>query len=125
MIGLFILVSTSILSAQEYALTITVIDEESKNPLEGVTVLINPCECGGISNTSGIFIKRLQKGVYNLSFEYLGYSTQTLEVDLNKNQTLSVQMPVEEERLSEVVLLAQKRNQNVESPQMGVLERFD
>ena len=31
-------------------------------------------------------------------------------------------MPVEEEQLSEVVLLAQKRNQNVESPQMGVLE---
>ena len=122
LIGLFILVSTSILSAQEYALTITVIDEESKNPLEGVTVLITPCECGGISNTSGIFSKRLQKGVYNLSIEYLGYGTQTLEVDLNKNQTLSVQMPVEEEQLSEVVLLAQKRNQNVESPQMGVLE---
>ena len=122
LIGLFILVSTSILSAQEYALTIIVNDDESKNPLEGVAVLITPCECGGISNTSGIFSKRLQKGVYNLTIEYLGYGTQTLEVDLNKNQTISVQMPVEEEQLSEVVLLAQKRNQNVESPQMGVLE---
>ena len=122
LIGLFILVSTTILSAQEYALTITVIDEESKDPLEGVTVLITPCDCGGISNTSGIFSKRLQKGAYNLSIEYLGYGTQTLKVELSKNQSISVQMPVEEEQLSEVVLLAKKRNQNVESPQMGVLE---
>jgi hypothetical protein len=61
LIGLFILVSTTILSAQEYALTISIIDEESKDPLEGVTVLITPCDCGGISNTSGIFSKRLQK----------------------------------------------------------------
>ena len=63
MIGLFILVSTSILSAQEYALTIIVNDEESKNPLEGVTVLITPCECGGISNASGIFSKRLKRSI--------------------------------------------------------------
>jgi hypothetical protein len=55
-----------------------------KIPLEGVTVLITPCDCGGISNTSGIFSKRLQKGAYNLSIEYLGYGTQTLEVDLIK-----------------------------------------
>jgi len=122
LIGLFVLVSTSLLFAQDYALTISVLDQESKEPLEGVSVLISPCECGGISNSSGIFSKRLPSGAYELSIEYLGYGTQQLQINLDKNQSVSVQMLVEEEQLSEVVLLAQKRNQNVETPQMGVLE---
>ena len=54
LIGLFILVSTTILSAQD-TFRITIVDE-SKDPL-GVTVLITPCDCGGISNTSGILAK--------------------------------------------------------------------
>ncbi len=122
LIGLFVLVSTSLLFAQDYVLTISVLDQESKEPLEGVSVLISPCECGGISNSSGIFSKRLPSGAYELSIEYLGYGTQQLQINLDKNQSVSVQMLVEEEQLSEVVLLAQKRNQNVETPQMGVLE---
>ena len=120
--GLFFLVSFSSILAQEYSLTLNVSDIEKSQPLEGVTVLLSPCNCGGITNSSGIFSKRLKGGKYNLLVEYLGYGSKQLTVDLNSNQSFKVEMQIEEEQLSEVVLLAQKRNQNVETPQMGVLE---
>jgi hypothetical protein len=122
LVALFVLGSSKLLVGQEYSLTLNVSDQETKEPLNGVTVLITPCNCGGITNASGIFSKRLKEGIYQLSIEYLGYGTQLLNVDLDKSETFVVSMLVEEEQLSEVVLLAQKRNQNVESPQMGVLE---
>ncbi len=108
--------------AQEYSLTLTVTDKESSEPLYGVTVLIDPCACGGITNGSGIFTKRLESKEYNVSIEYLGYRKETLRINLTKNQSINISMEVEEEQLSEIVVLAKKRNQNVESPQMGVFE---
>ena len=122
LMGLFLLGIHAWSFAQEYSLTLNISDQETEEPLNGVTVLITPCNCGGISNASGIFSKRLPKGKYQLRVEYLGYGTQILDVELNKSENFVVAMPVEEEQLSEVVLLAQKQNQNVESPQMGVLE---
>ncbi|MEK9613929.1 MAG: TonB-dependent receptor [Flavobacteriaceae bacterium] len=122
----FILLTTFLwvgsLSAQEFSITLLVSDSENEDPLEGVTVLIESCRCGGITNSSGIFSKQLKEGNYSLSLEYLGYGSKEIQVDLTKNQTLSVSMEVVEEQLSEIIVLAQKLNQNVESPQMGVFE---
>ena len=122
LIGFFLLAGSTITLAQDYSITLNLIDEDSNEPLSGVTVIISPCNCGGISNNGGIFTKKLTKGSYNLSIEYLGYRGKKIKVELSNNQTLNIEMQVEEQQLSEVILLAQKRNQNVESSQMGVLE---
>src|SRR5210317_1128070 len=107
---------------QEYALSVSVTDQETNEPLSGVTVYITQCECGGITNPSGLFVKRLASGTYDLTLDYLGYATQQIKVQLSANQTVKAAMEVVQEQLSEVVLTAKKRNQNVESPQMGVFE---
>ena len=122
LIGFFLLAGSTITLAQDYSITLNLIDKDSNEPLSGVTVIISPCNCGGISNNGGIFTKKLTKGSYNLSIEYLGYRGEKIKVELSNNQTLNIEMQVEEQQLSEVILLAQKRNQNVESSQMGVLE---
>ncbi len=119
--GLSVLISP-LFAQEEFALTLTINDSEDQVPLEGVTVLIEPCGCGGITNVSGIFNKRLSAGTYTLTIDYLGYGQQILTIDLNKSQSLAVGMRVVEEQLSEVVLLAEQQNKNIERPQMGVLE---
>ena len=73
------------LFAQEFSLTLSVFDSGSSEPLYGVTVLLDPCNCGGITNKSGIFSKRLENNSYKLSVEYLGYKKENLTVSLNKN----------------------------------------
>ena len=107
---------------QEYVLTLSISDLDTKDPLSSVTVLLDPCSCGGITNSSGIFSKRLKADTYTLSIEYLGYRKEIRTVVLDKNTNLSITMETEEEQLSEIIVLAQKRNQNVESTQMGVFE---
>ncbi|MDB4263615.1 TonB-dependent receptor [Flavobacteriaceae bacterium] len=107
---------------QEYVLTLSISDLDTKDPLSSVTVLLDPCSCGGITNPSGIFSKRLKADTYTLSIEYLGYRKEIRTVVLDKNTYVSITMETEEEQLSEIIVLAQKRNQNVESTQMGVFE---
>ena len=108
--------------AQQNTLTLSITDSETKDPLSSVTILIDPCSCGGITNDSGLLTKRLKPDSYTLIIEYLGYRKEIVKVVLDKNKTLNVLMKAEEEQLSEIIVLAKKRNENVESTQMGVFE---
>ena len=76
----------------------------------------------GITNNNGIFSKKIKESNYDINIDYLGYASEVISVILNKNQNLIVSMKVEEQELSEVVLLAQKRFQNTENAQMGIIE---
>ena len=76
--GLFLLGIHAWSFAQEYSLTLNISDQETEEPLNGVTVLITPCNCGGISNASGIFSKRLPKGKYQLRVEYLNQDVEDM-----------------------------------------------
>ena len=117
----FLPIST-LIYGQDYTLTVKVVDQSDNSPLDGVTILLDPCKCGGITNTNGIFSKKLKKDSYSLQIDYLGYRSVSINKDLNKNETILISMEVQEEELSEVVLLAQKRFQSTETPQMGVIE---
>ncbi len=108
------------LMAQEYDLTLSVTDFETGEPLSSLTVLINSSNVGGITNSEGIFSISLPAKEHTLFLEYTGYKSTQLIIDLNKNTSISVKMNVFEEQLSEVVVLAKKMNENVETPQMGV-----
>ena len=39
---------------QDFTLTVKVVDASDNNPLDGVTILLDPCNCGGITNTNDI-----------------------------------------------------------------------
>ena len=54
-INLLFLVISLTISAQEYVLNLKVIDGSGQRPLEGVSIYIKQCGCGGITNNSGIF----------------------------------------------------------------------
>ena len=115
-----ILILTLPLKAQEYDLTLYVTDFETGKPLSSLTVLINSSSGSGITSSEGVFSTSLPEKEYTLSLEYTGYKNKQLIIDLNKDTLISVKMNVFEEQLSEVVVLAKKMNENVETPQMGV-----
>ena len=56
----FLSIST-LIYGQDYTLTVKVVDQSDNSPLDGVTILLDPCKCGGITNTNGIFSKKLKK----------------------------------------------------------------
>ena len=44
---IFLSIST-LIYGQDYTLTVKVVDQSDNSPLDGVTILLDPCKCGGI-----------------------------------------------------------------------------
>ena len=107
--------------AQEYELELLVLDSDDDMPLESVNILIDSSKGGGITDSKGVFKIKLPSRDYKLSLEYLGYANEELFITLSKNISLVVKMEVFEEKLSEIIVRAKNLNQNVETPQMGVI----
>ena len=69
---------------QNITLTGTIVDEESGSPLEYATVVLQKSDdlnsiTGGITDLDGKFEINTTPGVYNIRFEFLSYTTVTLE----------------------------------------------
>ena len=63
-----------------------VVDGDSENPIEGVTVAIKNSTVRVLTNDKGVFlIKNLSDGNYILEISYPNYETQNFPVELSKN----------------------------------------
>ena len=118
---IFLLFTLSAL-AQEHTLSFQVLDEVTGLPLESAEVAIQPCACGGITNKTGRFSIVLPQDEYTITIAYIGYKSNVRTLDLNRRQTIIVELNEEQEQLSEVIVRAKKINANLELPQMGVLQ---
>jgi len=108
--------------SQEYALSFEVIDLETGLPLDDAQIAITPCNCGGVTNDSGRFSINLPADTYNISISFIGYKDDVRNLVLDKGTILKVRLTEEQEQLSEVIVRAKRRLDNVETPQMGALQ---
>ena len=60
-------------------------EEESNETLIGATVYCEALEIGTTSNEFGFYSLTLPEGTYELTFSYIGYSSSTINVELNEN----------------------------------------
>ena len=114
--------SSALLFSQDYNLELLIFDNYDKSPLSDVTILIDKCDCGGITDRNGVFKINLPKKLYNIEISFLGFSKEVRLVSLNDNTILKVFLNETKEELSEVIIRAQKINENVERPQLGVFK---
>lgn len=78
---------------KDVVVTGTVLDKETKEPLEYATVSFfnkrtNKIETGGITDAKGNFSIPVKAGVYTITIEYISYKKQTIpnrEISLNEN----------------------------------------
>ncbi len=112
---------------QEYEISLKIISQKTNSPLSNADIIIEPCECGGVSDSNGLFSIQLPENEYKISVSFLGYKKYTQSIKLDKDYFLEIILAGNEEQLSEVVLTAKRINDNIESPQMGVvqLKSFD
>lgn len=108
--------------AQDFTLSLIVVTEETNLPLDNAQVSITPCTCGGVTNDKGRFSIDLPQGDYSVSVNYIGFSTEVINIQLNQSRVITVKLWPQEEQLSEVVVRAKRILDNVETPQMGALE---
>ena len=120
-IGWLIWMIGSMLFAQQqkYQIEGTVIDRNTRKPLEFVNVLIAGLGIGSSTDEEGHFcIEQVPPGIYALQASMLGYKTVTTSEYRVNHRTPHIQIEMEEERtqLSEVTVTASPFQRITESP---------
>lgn len=116
-----LLVSITFVSAQnKVTLSGYLKDGDTGETLIGASVYVTELETGVISNVYGFYSISLPEGNYTVKFSYVGYTTVERQINLDKNVTLDIELPLASEQLDEVTVTAEAEDANVKSIEMSV-----
>lgn len=97
-----------------------VTDAKTGETLIGASIkLVGSITAGAVTNSYGFYSINTEQGQYEISVSFIGYKAIKQQVNINKDTRLNFALE-EDNQLSEVVISAIKRNENVSSPQMGM-----
>ncbi|WEK17612.1 MAG: TonB-dependent receptor [Candidatus Pedobacter colombiensis] len=125
LILLFIIIQPRFVIAQnKRTVNGNVTDAKTGETLIGASVkLTGSASAGSVTNAYGFYSINTQEGSYEISVSFIGY--KTIKQNLKVTKDIRINFVLEEDnQLSEVVISATKRNENVSSPQMG-LQKID
>lgn len=98
----------------------TVSDLASGETLIGASVQVSgPVKTGVITNSYGFYALSLPAGDYEISVSFIGYKTMVKRIYIVKNERLNLSLSADNQ-LTEVVISATKRDENVSNPQMSL-----
>ena len=95
-------------------------DKANGEALIGASVYIPQLKTGVVTNSYGYYSLSMQQGSYSVTFTFMGYQTQTLQIDLSESKQINVMLEENAKQLDEVVVKGEKKNQNVEKLQMSM-----
>lgn len=116
-LSLFLL--AQLLFAQKYTISGYVKDNESGESLIGSTVYDKASLQGTTTNTYGFYSLTLNAGVYDITFSFVGYQDSVVKVNLNKNTSINVSLPLKAITTKEVVITGERLDENIQSTDMG------
>ncbi len=106
------------LFAQKYTISGYISDAGNDEKLIGASVYVPGTTIGTITNVYGFYSITLPKGKYKIAYSFVGYVTETKEIDLNANLSININLSSNIE-LQEVDVVADKIDAGVESSQMS------
>jgi len=103
-----------------YTISGIVKDDSTGNSLTGARVYLKENPMGAtITNQEGYFTITSLVGNYSLIVSFIGYSQDTLKINVNANLTLGISLKPSSEMLNKVVVKGIRENKNVESSEVG------
>ena len=95
-------------------------DAENGEGLIGATCYIPEIQNGTVSNQYGFYSITLPDGAHKISFSFIGYETQTINLTISEDTVLDVLLNEKTAQLEDVVVTAEKKDRNVESVEMSM-----
>jgi len=119
---LLVVVNIIMLNAQNiYTLSGSIRDNSDGEDLIGVNIAVKELPSTGVStNTFGFYSLSLEQSTYTFIFSYLGYKTIIKKIDLSKDVKLNLFLELDSRTLSEVVVSAERSDENIISTDVGV-----
>lgn len=111
-----------LLQAQSEKLTVSgyLMDGETGETLIGASAYVPALGIGTTSNEYGFYSISMDPGTYKIEFSYLGFETQTIEINLTANQTLTIEFGEEGIELDVVVVTSESEDKNVTNTEISV-----
>lgn len=72
--------------SQNFRLSGKVIDISNSRPLMGVNVIVEDMSIGTVTDRNGNYVLKIPEGKHELSFNYLGFKSKTISIDLDQDQ---------------------------------------
>jgi hypothetical protein len=119
---LFIVAFVTKAEAQNITLSGYIKDNDTKESLIGANVYSVDTKKGTSTNEYGFYSLTLpKKDTLNLVISYIGYVMQVKKIAVNGNLRLDLFLEVNSAQLKEVVISAEHNDNNVNKPQVGVI----
>lgn len=122
--AVFFIISTRSFAQEQFTVSGSVTDSNTGEDLIGVTVVEEGTTNGTITNVYGFYSLTLPKGTRNIIFSYVGFEKQKHVIDFTKNQSLNIQLGTSTVELEDIVVTAERKDENITSVRMGV-EKLD
>src|SRR5882757_42452 len=117
----FLFISPFLVTAQSrHTVSGTVRDKKSGETLIGASITLLESHSSALSNAYGFYSINATAGNYKMVVSFTGYDNDTLTVSLNKDIVIQVGLSTGGVALQEVVVSANRNNNNVSKPLMGV-----
>jgi len=117
------LLSITVWGQEKYTLSGTLTDVQSGEALIGATIYVTSIQKGTATNTYGFYSITLPEvDSMGVIFSYLGYTPQIKKIYFRRNIELDIKLKISDDVLDEVVVQAQRSDENVQRAQMGVMD---
>lgn len=104
-LSFFIAVLISSISFAQGNLSGTVVDAETKQPLEGASVFAQNTTKGTTTNKEGFFKFHLEKGGYEIIVSFTGYASRTINLqELSADRTFNLELEKADNTMGEVII---------------------
>jgi hypothetical protein len=94
--------------------------EKTGEKLIGASLFVTDQHVGTSSNEYGYFSLTLPKGKHTVRVSAIGFTEQTIAIDLDKNINQDIALAAVEKSLENVVVVSSSKNRSLFSAQMGV-----
>ena len=107
-------------SQNQFTLSGSIYESEGQETLIGANVIFPKVSTGATTNEYGFYSITLPEGTYNVKVSYLGYSSISKIINLNKNLTQNFSLEANTDSLDEIVLKTDTEGASIETAQMSV-----
>ena len=105
---------------KQFTLSGSIYESEGQETLIGANVIFPKVSTGATTNEYGFYSITLPEGTYNVKVSYLGYSSISKIIILNKNLTQNFILEANTDTLDEIVLKTDDEGVRIETAQMSV-----
>lgn len=105
---------------EKFVLSGNINDAATGEDLIGASVVVtgHP-NTGAVSNAYGFFSLTLEKGTYQMRFQFVGYEPQIVNVSLTENKKLDIHLSEKSYEIGNIVVTGERADKNITSVTMG------